>query len=497
MEFHITQPGASYPAESATCLVIPQRDTAPVRSPLLDDAAHALALSVRAHGAFSGKLGEVYFIPQTGDGACGILLVGLGPDAAPDAEKIRRAGGKSIESLRTHRITHLAMDCESHRWPVQHFVEGVVLGQYRFDRYKKADPDAFTGAVEEVFLVANKADALNDELAACRSAAQVCTNANWARDLANAAANDMTPAQLAFEASAIAEKYKLGYDCLDAGRMAELGMNALLGVARGSKEPPKLIILTYHVAHDAPTLAMVGKGVTFDTGGISIKPSESMHEMKYDMCGAAAVLGAMKTVGQTKPNINVICVVPASENCVDGNAQKPGDIVRAYNGKTIEIHNTDAEGRLILCDALAYLIDHYGPDKIVDIATLTGGVLVALGHYAAGVMGTDDALCGKLEEAAYATGERVWRFPLWEDYCAMMEGEHADLCNIGPSRQASSIQGGAFLKEFVGDTPWAHLDIAGTAWGAKGISYLDTKYASGYGVRLLSEWIRAEASSRA
>lgn len=491
MEVHIATLSDWKRADTATCVIVPFRDQA---SPLLDKSALILIEGARERGAFTGKAGESIFLPLSDKNIAAVLVVGLGDEETPDAEKIRRAAGKGIDSLRTYRITTLAVDCTVD-WPIAAFIEGISLGQYRFDRYKSPDPEAFTGEIEDIQLVGKKPNTLNGTLEACRRAARICANANWARDLANAASNDMTPAQLALEARTVAETYKLGYDCLDAGRMAELGMNALLGVARGSKEPPKLIVVSHHVAHDAPTLAIVGKGITFDTGGISIKPSESMHEMKYDMCGAAAVLGAMKTVGQTKPGVNVLCVVPASENCVDGNAQKPGDIVRAYNGKTIEIHNTDAEGRLILCDALAYTVDHYAPDKIVDLATLTGGVIVALGHYAAGVMATDDSLYAGLESAANATGERVWRFPLWDDYAKMMEGEHADLCNIGPSRQASSIQGGVFLKEFVGDTPWAHIDIAGTAWGAKNIPYLDTKYASGYGVRLLSEWIRGEAEA--
>lgn len=493
MEFHAVScaewrvPGAS------TCVVVTQREEELRRSPLLDDTAHALLADVIARGAFKSKPGQAIFLPLGGPDARAVVVVGLGTTEV-DPEKLRRAAGCIVDDLRAHRITRLAIDC-TEPWAVAAFVEGVALGQYTFNRYRTPEEDHFDGCVDDVVLVSNTPDALQPDLERCKTADRLCANANWARDLANAASNDMTPAQLALEAQTIAQKYRLSYDCLDAGRMAELGMNALLGVARGSKEPPKLITISYHAAHDAPTLAMVGKGITFDTGGISIKPSENMHEMKYDMCGAAAVLGAMKTVGQTRPPINVVCVVPAAENCVDGNAQKPGDIVRAYNGKTIEIHNTDAEGRLILCDALAYTVDHFAPNKMVDVATLTGGVIVALGHYAAGVMSTDDALYAALERAAEATGERVWRFPLWEDYCKLMEGEHADLCNIGPARQASSIQGGCFLKEFVGDVPWAHLDIAGTAWGAKNISYLDTKYASGYGVRLLSEWLRLEAEA--
>ena len=495
MEIHISKISEWKRADVPTCIVVPQRTTAGT-SPLIDKAVEPIVAAARDRGAFKGKVGESLFLPLGGADPVGILLIGFGDDADVAREKTRRAAGKAIASLQTYRVTRLAID-SSTLWPVASFIEGIVLGQYRFDRYKSPDPDCFTGTIDDVVLVAEKTDALSGDLDDCRYAARVCENANWARDIANAASNDMTPAQLALEAHTVAEKYKLGYDCLDAGRMAELGMHALLGVAKGSKEPPKLIILSYHVSDDAPTIALVGKGITFDTGGISIKPSDSMHEMKYDMCGATAVLGAMKTVGQTKPKINVLGVVPTAENCVDGDAQKPGDIVRAYNGKTIEIHNTDAEGRLILCDALAYVVDHYAPDKIVDLATLTGGVIVALGHYAAGVMATDDSLYKNIESAADETGERVWRFPLWEDYSKLIEGEHADLCNIGPSRQASSIIGGVFLKEFVGNTPWAHIDMAGTAWGAKSIPYLDTKFASGYGVRLLSELIRAESESRA
>ncbi|HQH52114.1 MAG TPA: leucyl aminopeptidase, partial [Candidatus Hydrogenedentes bacterium] len=253
-------------------------------------------------------------------------------------------------------------------------------------------------------------------------------------------------------------------------------------------EPPTLSVL--HYKHDAATktVAFVGKGVTFDTGGISLKPVQGMHEMKFDMCGAAAVFGAFRAIAALKPALNVVCVVPACENTPGGHAQKPGDVVRAYNGKTIEVNNTDAEGRLILADALAYTIREHQPDHVVNLATLTGACVVALGHYAAGLMSDDDALAESLEAAGAVTGERVWRLPLWDDYDKLLEGAHADICNIGPPKEAGTIVGGCFLKHFVGDTPWAHLDIAGTAWGGKNIPYLDPKHATGYGVRLLTEW---------
>jgi leucyl aminopeptidase len=217
-----------------------------------------------------------------------------------------------------------------------------------------------------------------------------------------------------------------------------------------------------------------------------------MHEMKFDMCGAAAVLCTMLNVTAIKPKVNVVCVVPAVENMTGPAAQVPGDIVRAYNGKTIEVHNTDAEGRLILADAMAYTVDKYKPDYMVDLATLTGACVVALGHYAAGLFDNNDALRNQLMAAAEVSGERVWPLPLDEDYEKLIEGTHADVCNIGPRGEAGAVTAAAFLKQFVGETPWAHLDIAGTAWGGKHISYLDPKHATGYGVRLLTAWILAQ-----
>lgn len=495
MDIHLTDTRQWKESAESTCIVVPVReDVGLPLGGLIDEQSRAVASRLRTNSVFTGKDKEVYYIPAVSDSHVGVLLLGLGNDERVDSEKVRRNAGRAADLLKTNRLTRLVVDCsDGVDWPVEGLVEGLMLAQYRYDRYKAPSEEAFRGGVERLVLASDAPEAIRDAKGRCRHAALVCESANWARDLANAASNDMTPAQLALEAYSLVERFGFGHDFLDAGRMAELGMNALLGVARGSRQPPKLIILTYHHSHEAPTLAMVGKGITFDTGGVSIKPSESMHEMKFDMCGAAAVLGAMRVVGQIRPPINVVCAAPAAENCVDGNAQKPGDIVKAYNGKTIEVHNTDAEGRMILADALSYTVEHYRPDRIVDLATLTGACLVALGHYAAGVLSTDDSLYSNLLAASEFSGERIWRLPLWEDYSKLIEGTHADLCNIGPPKEAGTIVGGAFLKEFVGDTPWAHVDIAGTAWGAKNIPYLDSKNASGYGVRLLTEWIRIEA----
>jgi len=480
--------------DSLTALVVPVSEgrTGPL-SDRLSEADAQVATRLLESGAFKGKAEEIYCMPSArGPYAC-IVLVGLGKGDAADPEKLRRTGGKAVEALGRHRVEACAIDLSKHTdWPCEALLEGICLGQYRFDTYKKPPEDSPRVSVRR-FIMLQGDDATRDR---CRHAVAVCENANWARDLANRSSNDLTPGQLAFEARSIAEHHDgCSYEFIDEGRMLELGMNALLGVTRGSSEPARLIILSYHCEMQAPTLAMVGKGITFDTGGVSIKPSQGMEEMKFDMCGAAAVLGAMRTVVQTRPKVNVVCVAPAAENVVGSRAQKPGDIVRAYNGKTIEVHNTDAEGRLILADALAYTAEHFQPDKMVDLATLTGAAIVALGHYAAGVMATNDALFDALQAAAEATGERIWRLPLWDDYSKLIEGTHADLCNIGPPREAGTIVGGCFLKEFAGDTPWAHIDIAGAAWGGKNIPYLNPKHATGYGVRLLSEWICREAGS--
>ncbi|MCC6486738.1 MAG: leucyl aminopeptidase [Candidatus Hydrogenedentes bacterium] len=494
MDFDLILSGDLPASAVRTALVVPVSDVAgPVSSVLTDDEAAAI-VRLQESGVFKGKAEEVYALPSSTDAYALVLLAGVGKPGTCTPENLRRAGGRAVESLRRDRIERVILECASD-WPAAAFVEGVCLGQYRFDKFKATSPDAFSGCVASVGVLCTDQAQGAALKADCRYAASVCENANWARDLANRPSNDLTPAQLAYEAKSIADHYGCAYDFLDEGKMSELGMNALLGVSRGSSQPSKLILLSYHCGPELPTLALVGKGITFDTGGVSIKPSEGMHEMKFDMCGASAVLGAMRTVVQTKPRVNVVCVVPAVENVIGSRAQRPGDVVRAYNGKTIEVNNTDAEGRLILADALAYTVDTYRPDVIVDLATLTGACVVALGHHAAGVMANNDKVFSTLQGAADATGERIWRFPLWDDYGKLIEGTHADLSNIGPPKEAGAIMGGCFLKEFVKDTPWAHIDIAGTAWGVKNVPYWDTKHATGYGVRLLSEWIRRETTA--
>lgn len=446
-----------------------------------------------------GKSEEVYFLPTPGAAHKGVLTIGLGKRDKFNAEVFRRSAGKAAGLLETHRVSEAVIDLSGNEaLPVEALIEGLLLAQYRFEKYKgkKSDDDAPV-LLEKLTVLVRSDEKLEQTRRRYERAVLWTQNTNWARDLGNIAPNELTPAKLGEMAKAMAREIGCECEVLDEPRMEKLGMNALLGVAKGSEQRAVLIIMRYRHPDAKRTLAMVGKGVTFDTGGISIKPSQSMHEMKYDMCGAAAVLGAMKTICELRPTVNVTCAVPAVENMLGPNAQKPGDIVKAFNGTTIEIDNTDAEGRLILCDAMAYIIQEDKPDRLVDVATLTGGAVVALGHYAAGLMTNNEALNAAIQRASDETGERVWRLPIWEDYERLIKGTHADLNNIGPARQASTIIGGCFLKHFVGETPWAHIDIAGTASGVANISYYNKNDATGYGVRLLTQWALNEAENAA
>ncbi len=474
------------------CLVVPVYEKEfPLKSAALDPAHAAVFEALAARDAVTGRAQATYYLPTPGAACGGVLALGLGKRDACDAETLRRAAGKAVRHFARHRVTRLVFDASAFpELPVEAFVEGLVLAQYDFDVYRKRAEDrpapAKVGAITVIVADGVRTADMERE---CGLAALIATGVNGARQLANTAANEMTPAALAEFAKGIAQQSACKCTVLDGKKMAKLGMNALLGVAKGADNEPKLILLEYRHPKAVKTIAVAGKGVCFDSGGISIKPAQNMHEMKYDMCGAAAVLCAMMTIAWLRPKVNVIAVVPAVENKTGSRAQTPGDIVRAYNGKTIEVHNTDAEGRLILADAMAYTVDRYKPDTIIDLATLTGACVVALGHCCAGILGNDDALTDGLIKAGEATGDRLWKLPLWDDYKKQIEGTHADLCNIGPGREAGAIQGAAFIQHFVGDTPWAHLDIAGVAYGVKGVPHLSPKHATGFGVRLLVRWI--------
>ena len=417
-----------------------------------------------------------------------VLAVGLGRRNEMDAERARVAAAlgarKAVELDATSLAWLLPESDEDDGATAAALVTGTILGAYRFDRFRSTDPDdPPPPAVESLTLLAPAA------VAEAAQAARVCAEAqNRARDLQSLPSNIATPSHLAGRAAEIAAgSDAVSVEVLGREEIATKGMGGLVAVSQGTSEEPRLIVLRYEGGGSGPTLGLVGKGVTFDTGGISIKPSAGMEEMKMDMSGAAAVLEAVAAIAELGLSVNLVAVVPATENMPSGTAIKPGDIITQYNGKTVEVNNTDAEGRLILADALAYAVE-LGAERIVDLATLTGAVLVALGSTYAAVISNDDTLAAKVEEAGKATGELVWRLPLHPEYKELTKGTVADLTNASAKRKAGTIYAGSFLEEFVGDTPWAHVDIAGTAWDV-GREYTG-KDASGYGVRLLVELAR-------
>ncbi len=316
---------------------------------------------------------------------------------------------------------------------------------------------------------------------------------NIARRLAESPANQLTPEKFVEEVTVFGEQYQWELEILDRAKMEELGMNSLLAVSLGSEHPPYLAIASYRHKKAKRTVGIVGKGVTFDTGGISIKPSKKMEDMKYDMSGAAAVLGALNAISATQLPVNVVAAMPLVENMPSGKAIRPGDVVKSYSGKTIEVINTDAEGRLILADTLSYVEKKYKPEFIVDLATLTGSVVVALGHMGAAVLSTNTDLLENLQEASNISGEKIWELPLWEEYQEIMKSKIADIRNISSSPQAGVITAAMFLKYFIEKTAWAHLDIAGTAWEMPEKSYRPAG-STGFGVRLLWQWANILAS---
>jgi leucyl aminopeptidase len=420
------------------------------------------------------------------------LLVGLGPRDEFDAERARVAAALAHSRAQELSARELC-------WEVPHdvgddvagaLVTGTLLGAYRFERYKRDEGDE-EGRISRLVISAH-----HDLEEPVRGAAIVAETQNAARDLQNTPANDMTPTRLGERASELADELeRLSAEVQGREWIEQQGMGSFAAVTRGSDEEPALIVMRYE-GPDAcgPHLGFVGKGVTFDTGGISIKPSAKMAEMKFDMSGAAAVIEAMGAVARLGLPVRVTAVVGATENMPSGHAVKPGDIVRAMNGTTIEVNNTDAEGRLVLADCLAWAIEN-GAERLVDLATLTGAIIVSLGSTHAGLFSNDDEWAQDVERAAGATGEAVWRLPLHPEYAEMIKGLYGDIVNVTEERKASSITAAEFLNNFVGDVPWAHLDIAGTAWDL-GRPY-SGKGGSGFGVRLLVELARASSAAGA
>jgi leucyl aminopeptidase len=437
-------------------------------------ASSAWLDELRASGEFTGKTGELSVQHQpAGLKAKRLAVVGGGKREKYDSAVLRRAAGTAVRALKQRGVKKLAWWLAS--GDAEAATEGAILANFEPDRYKTSSE---AKPLESFILVAPDSARAAFERGKILAEAQ-----NFTRELVNEPANHMTPTLLAERARAMAADVGLECEVLDEARMRQLGMGSLLGVAQGSAEPPALIVLRYKPAQ-APTtkdhLGLVGKGVTFDTGGVSIKPAEGMEKMKYDMAGGAAMLGAMRAIAQLKPAIPVTALVPAVENMVGSKAQRPGDIVTSLSGKTIEVLNTDAEGRLILIDAITYA-QRLGCTHLVDAATLTGAIVVALGYVNIGVFTNDDALLARVMAAAKAEGEKAWHMPLDDDYKDLLKSAFADLANIG-GRWGGAISAAYFLKEFAGDTPWVHLDIAGTAWLDDAKPFL-AKGPSGVGVR--------------
>lgn len=415
------------------------------------------------------------------------LLVGLGKESELTAEKARVAAAGSAaeaEKVKAGSIAWVVPTTKDEATIAAAITEGVILASYKFDRYLSKESDGPEKKLEELVVVAS-----GDPSGEVSAAQIVSEAANAARDLQNRPGNDLTPTELAKYSQQLADEIDdITVEVLDRKALESKQMGAILSVAQGSDQEPRLIVMRYQPkGAKSKGLSFVGKAVTFDSGGISIKPSAKMEEMKMDMSGGAAAIEATAAIARLKLPIELTTVVASVENMPSGGATKPGDIVKTYKGKTVEITNTDAEGRMILADALAYAVE-LGAEKIVDLATLTGAVVVALGSTYAGLMSNNDQLAKAIEEAGSETGELVWRLPLHEEYFELTKGTVTDLVNSSDARKAGPIYAASFLEQFVDDTAWAHLDIAGTAWGV-GRSYVG-KGPSGFGVRLLVELAR-------
>lgn len=465
----------------------------------LDGAISALI----ADGEIKGNLGEMTLLHTMGRIPAGrVVVAGLGKPADFDAAAVRRVSGDAARFLRGKGVAEFATIAHGAGIgglgagiAAQAIAEGTLLGLYQFDAYRSNggnggsdgdDGNAGSRAIRQVSIVEREPSAVNALKDGAARGATLAEATMLARDLVNHPANIMTPTRMTEAAREVANSVGLELDVLERDRMAQHGMGALLGVAQGSAEPPQLIVLTYRGDPDNPAnnLGLVGKGITFDTGGISLKPAANMEAMKGDMAGGAAVIAAMRAIGTLKPRINVTGLVAATENMPGGRAQRPGDVVTAMNGKTIEVINTDAEGRLVLADAMCYARS-LGITRLVDIATLTGAMVVALGKACTGMMGNSAALAEGIRKAGARSGERFWELPMLEDYRELIKSDVADMKNSG-GRQAGSITAAMLLREFAEDAEWMHLDIAGTSTAAANKGHL-VKGATGTPTRTLAQ----------
>lgn len=465
----------------------------------VDKALDGAITDLIASGDFKGKLGETAVLYSRGAmPARRVIIVGLGESEDFDLEGVRKAAAaaarraKELDVERLATIVHGAgVGGLEPQDAAQATVEGALLATYEFEELKTEEDEEDSTDLTDLIVTEASANKVGIIEQGVQVGQVVSKAARLARDLGNRPGNVATPTHLAQTARTIAERTGMRCDVFDEEQMRELGMGALLGVAQGSEEPARFVVLEHNAGRDdLGTVVLVGKGLTFDTGGISLKQSKGMEDMKFDMMGGAAVLGAMQAVGTLDLPLHVVGLVPATENMPGGSADKPGDVLKALNGKTIEVINTDAEGRLILSDGLSYA-QRFEPDAVVDLATLTGACMVALGRYATGLFTNDEALADRVKAAAETTGERVWPLPLFDEHKEEVKSDVADVKNTGKGRYGGASIGAAFLSNFVGDYPWVHLDIAPTAWTDEAKDYT-TEGATGVGVRLLvrllQEW---------
>jgi leucyl aminopeptidase len=460
----------------------PEGDAAAV-----DAALNGAISQLIKQGDIKGKLNEITLLHSLGKlPSSRVIVAGLGKMAEITPDKVRGVTGETCRYLRQKGVDRIASGLQGAgingiktEDSAQAVAEGAILGLYAFRKHMTKKNNGYT-EVKELAIVGREEKAVTQ---AFNRARVIAESVNWARDLVNEPSNFMTPADMAEAAKKIAADYGLKIEVLEKQQMASLGMGALLGVAQGSQQPPRFIIISYKgKKSDAVDMALVGKGITFDSGGIDIKPQEGMHEMKGDMAGGASVMGALRAIAQLKPAMNVTAIIPATENMPSGTAQKPGDVVKAMNGKTIEVLNTDAEGRLILADALSYA-KKLDAKNIIDVATLTGSVRAALGTFCTGVFTNNQELVDKVIASGKEVGELAWQLPMFEEYDEQIKSEVADIKNLG-GKYAGAITAAKFLAEFINGAPWVHMDIAGTSDTDKDKGY-QVKGATGVPVRTL------------
>jgi leucyl aminopeptidase len=465
----------------------------------IDKAVGGVISAVIKAEEFAAKEGETAYFPVPGRGlkAQRLLLIGCGERTDYKARQVFQMAGSAARFLRSKNAKTIVIApraSEDAERAAQYVIAGAIMGLFEPDKYRTKEKEEREIKRFEVVIDGADKAALQRGVERGRIIGE---SANFTRDLANEPGRFMTPTILAQKAKEVAKEFGLSFDALDQKQMEKLGMGSLLGVSRGSDEPPKLIVMKYTPSRKQKSdelLALVGKGITFDSGGISLKPGENMELMKYDMTGAATVIGTMRAIAQLKPSIPVLGVAPCSENLPSGKATKPGDVLRAMTGKTIEVINTDAEGRLVLADAIAYA-KTLGATQIIDMATLTGAVSIALGDVNTAILGTDQNLIDEVIQAGREVGEKFWQLPLDQEYTNQIKSDIADIKNVG-GKKAGTITAAAFLKEFADGISWAHLDIAGTAWGDPATPFR-AKGPTGIAVRTLIEFVERRARGTA